>query len=224
MDSEFNNQVRYNCSLNDIGKEIELISSSFNFTFMEQEVGILSYTSISIEQSKNLLEISENIFDKKLYILDNSIVNLYKNNYKFNINGTMDDESFPYDKIILTLNLDKDKNSLNATCSSNKSDKNYIFSCNSTAAIKEKIISGFAALENGNLLVNVKEQTGFSSSKFYFFSTKRSSKLSAGVIIGIIIVLLFVIISLILSFYYMKKKKHYKSIEESSMTYMENNF
>ncbi len=129
MDSEFNNQVRYNCSLNDIGKEIELISSSFNFTFIGQEVGILSYTSISIEQSKNLLEIRENIFDIKLYILDNSIVYLYNNNYKFNINGTIDDESFPYDKIILTLNLDKDKNNiLNATCSSNKSDKNYILS------------------------------------------------------------------------------------------------
>ena len=89
----------------------------------------------------------------------------------------MDDETFPYDKIILTLNLDNHKNKiLNTTCSSNKSDNNYILSCNSTREIKEKIITGFATFENENLFVNVTEQTGFSSSKFNFFSTKKFFK------------------------------------------------
>ena len=78
----------------------------------------------------------------------------------------MNDEIFPYDTINLTLNLDNYKNKiLNATCSSKKSENNYILSCNSTRAIKEKIISGFAALENENLFVNISEQTEFSSSK-----------------------------------------------------------
>ena len=225
IDSEFSNQVRYNCSINANDKEIEFISSSFNFTFIGQEVRILSYSSFSIEKSQNLLEISENIFDKKLYILDNSLVYLYNNNYKFNINGTMDDETFPYDKIILTLNLDNHKNKiLNTTCSSNKSDNNYILSCNSTREIKEKIITGFATFENEILFVNVTEQTGFSSSKFNFFSTKNSSKISACAIIGIIIALLVIIISLILLFCYLKKKKGNKSIEESSINYMKNYF
>ena len=108
----------------------------------------------------------------------------------------MDDETFPYDKIILTLNLDNHKNKiLNTTCSSNKSDNNYILSCNSTREIKEKIITGFATFE-----------------------------ISAGAIIGIIIALLVIIISLILLFCYLKKKKGIKSIEESSINYMKNYF
>ena len=195
MDSEFSNQVRYNCSLNVQGKEIEIISSYLNFNFTEQEVEVISYTPISLGQSQNLLEISEtNIFDKKLYILDNSIVYLY------NINGTMEDVSFPYHEINLTLNLDNNNNKiLNATCSSNKSDNNnYILNCYSTRKIKGKIITAFSTFEKENLLVNVKEQTEFSSSEFFFFS-KNSSKLSSWEIIAIIIATSDTSISLILS-------------------------
>ena len=181
-----------------------MIPSDFlNFNFTEQEVEVISYTPISLGQSQNLLEISEtNIFDKKLYILDNSIVYLY-NIYKFNINGTMEDVSFPYHEINLTLNLDNNNNKiLNATCSSNKSDNNnYILNCYSTRKIKGKIITAFSTFEKENLLVNVKEQTEFSSSEFFFFS-KNSSKLSSWEIIAIIIALLVVIISIIVLFYY----------------------
>ena len=226
MDSGFSNQVKYNCSINANNKEFEFINPSFNFTFIGQEGRIITNTYISTGKSQNLLEISENIFDKKLYILGNSLVYLYNNNYKFNINGTlMNDEIFPYDTVNLTLNLDNYKNKiLNATCSSKKSENNYILSCNSTRAIKEKIISGFAALENANLFINVTEQTGFSSSNSYYFSKKNSS-ISTGSIIGIIMALLIVIISLILLFCYLKKKKSNKSkkeTEESSIDYMKN--
>jgi len=146
---------------------------------------------------------------KKLYILDNSILNLYNNNQTFNINGTMNDESFNQEKIILNLNVDDERSkNLNASCSSIKSNNtNYILSCNSTKVVSGTIKTAFTSFENENLLVYIVEQTGNASSRYNFYSKKRSSKLSTGAIIGIIISILIIIISVIFSFYYLKKKK-----------------
>jgi len=123
---------------------------------------------------------------KKLYILDNSILNLYNNNQTFNINGTMNDESFNQEKIILNLNVDDERSkNLNASCSSIKSNNtNYILSCNSTKVVSGTIKTAFTSFENENLLVYIVEQTGNASSRYNFYSKKRSSKLSTGAIMN----------------------------------------
>ena len=228
MNSQITDLIKYNCSFSNNGKKIESLSCSLDFNFNEEGIVITSVTPIALEQSQNILEISEiNMFEKKLYILDNATLNLFNNNYKFNITGTMNNETFNYDEINLTLsldNLDGKSKSLNTSCSSiNNNKNNYIFNCNSTTAIKEKIKCGFSTFEEENLLVNIAEQTVYSKSKFHFFSTKKTSAISAGIIIGIIIAIIIVIVSIILTFYYLKKNEKSKVKEDSTLIYLDKN-
>ena len=101
-------------------------------------------------------------------MLENSILNLYNNNQTFNINGTMNDESFNQEKIILNLDVDDERTKIsNASCSSIKSNNNnYILSCYSTKVVNGTIKTGFSSFENENLLVYIVEQTGNTSSKY----------------------------------------------------------
>ena len=226
MESQFK-KMKYKCSFNVYGKEIEFLKHSLIFKFSGQEVELLSYTGIALEQSNNLLEISSNIFEKKLYILDNSILYLYNDNYNFNINGTMNDESFNNDKIILSFNFDDNKNiSLNASCSSIKSNLNtYFLNCISMRVISGKIKFGFSSFENENLLVIIINQTESTLNKSYLYRTKENSKKKIATIIGIIIAILIVVISIIFTFYYLKKKKANsgKTKQDSSINYLNNN-
>ena len=220
--SQFNNQVKYNCSFISSGEEFELIKANYKFNFTEQDVEVISFSPNSIKDSENLLEIKNgDIFNKKLYILDNSTVTLFNNYYKLNFTGSMTDKSFNYNKIDLTVNIKNDVNKIiNVSCLSIKlNEKNYTLTCDSKEIIEDEIISAFADLGKDNLLINILEEKKVIVDYRHSFITKKKSKTNIGIIIAIILSFFLIFIIFIIIYYYLKMIKRNKIhiIEDSSI-------
>ena len=142
------------------------------------------------------------------------------NQYKFEIQGTMDNKNFNYNNLVLTVNIDDKKEEIiNVTCTSQKlKEQNYTLSCTSSKVVKGNLNSAFSNLGNDNLVVHFEEKK---ISQFYHLSTKQKKKVNAGIIAAIIICFLVVIILIILLLLWLKrKKKKEEQKEDSTLHYM----
>ena len=145
----------------------------------------------------NIQNAEEDIFNKSLYILENSTV--YINEKEFNITGELNGNisKLKNNKILIQFHFDKNKNNIkNSTCyliDTEKSNVNkVVLKCNFSESFNYNIIDGYSNLNNGSLIIIYKnidnniEMDETEPIKFRFH-WKSSSDISTGAIIAIII-------------------------------------
>jgi len=93
----FDNQNKYNCSLDTNGEEIESIKLDYNINFEEDDATIISNTPIADNNMNNLEKVEDStLFDKKLFIMDNCTTSINNEIKEFNITGIINDKEFNY--------------------------------------------------------------------------------------------------------------------------------
>ena len=152
--SDFDNQNKYNCTVETNGEEIESFEVDNNFVFQDQMVDVKANTPIATKQLNNLQNIGDSdIFNKQLFILDNSTMILEDN--ALNITGTINNKSFNYENINLSLNTENSNETKNISCKIIKlNEENYTLQCNPNGEKNFKADSAFANLGDDNLLIN----------------------------------------------------------------------
>ena len=223
--SGYENQDRYNCTLETNGEVIDNIQvSKFNFT--GQEVEIVGKTPFAEQYINNLQNIGNGeMFNKKFYILNNSTTNIDNNNNEFNITGTINDKSFNYRNLTLTLNSKESKEKTeNIPCKViDLNNEKYILKCNTDNELKANLDGAFANLGDENLIVNFvnKENStvDFDSKVIYFNNNNNNNKkkgLSTGGIVGIIIACVAVLIIATIVTILIKGRKNVDSLPQNS--------
>ena len=212
----FENQDKYNCSFETNGEEIDNIQINNNFVFKDQVVEIASKTPLALKYMNNLENVgNSDLFDKKLYILDNATNNIDNDKKEFNITGIIDDKNFNFENLILTISSDMENDkdySIPCKVINNK-EKNYTLKCNSNDDIKGNLDGAFANLGNENLIVNFVSN---SNNKLNFTSPiekinnipykKKKNGISTGGIVAIIVsCVALLVIATGLAFYCKKK-------------------
>jgi hypothetical protein len=150
---------------------------------------------------KHLQNIGDgDIFNRKLFILDNSTMVLEDD--VLNITGTINDKSFNYNDILLSLNTENSNEPKNISCKVIKlNEENYTLQCNPNNENNFKADGAFADLGNENLLINfvevensteddndgIGEIQDESSAGINNFHIKKGKKLSTGGIVGIVL-------------------------------------
>ena len=89
-------------------------------------------TPLDVKYIDNLQNVRDtNIFNKKLYIMDNFVLNIKNINNEFIISGIINDNSFNYTNLNLTINSERAKEKVvNIPCNViNNKDKNYTIQC-----------------------------------------------------------------------------------------------
>jgi Mg-chelatase subunit ChlD len=154
LDNKFENIDNFNCTLETNGEEIENMQIE-KYDFQDQQVGIIGETSISKAYKNNLQNVGDNdIFNKKLYILDNATRSIDNEHNEFNITGTINDKSFNYENVKLSLNSENEKPQDISCKVIKKDDNNYILNCKTDDQMKAELDGVFADLGNENLIVN----------------------------------------------------------------------
>lgn len=227
--SDFDNQNRYNCTVETNGEEIESFEVDNNVVFPDQMVDIKANTPIASKQMNNLQNIGDSdIFNKQLFILDNSTMIIEDN--VLNITGTINNKSFNYENINLSLNTENSNEAKNISCKIIKlNEENYTLQCNPNGEKNFKADSAFADLGNDNLLINfvdVKNSTEVSidetpittSGGINNFRSKKGKTLSAGGIVGIVlasVAALAIVISIIVC---LRSRKNYSNVNDTTVT------
>ena len=200
IDNNIENIIKYNCSFNTTGEDIDKIQiNNNNIYFVGQNISISSISPLALKYMNNLQDCNndKNIFDKKLYILNNS--ELIQNNNVFNITGELIGNELNNKNINLELILlseNKEENIENVSCAINKlnqNNNNYRLICTCNEEMVGDINnSAFSMMENENLLVLFKDNKNYhlnyTNIQYQRFNRKSNKKgLSAGYIVLIIV-------------------------------------
>ena len=213
VENEFDNQKRYNCTLETDGEDIENIQIDKNITSENKELNVsdIDVSPIGSKYINNIQEVGDSDpFEKKLFILDNSKVKVDRYNNEFNITGSMKETGFNYTNFSLELTLSKfsKEQNENVSCISIDEGGNiYTLKCNTDNDLKGNLKSAFSNLENGNLLVNFlgsakRVNLNFDKTPNLVIKNKSSGGISTGGIIAIIIpcVIILIAVTLIVIF------------------------
>ena len=155
--SDFENQIKYNCSVETNGEEISNVEVEDDLNFPDQIVEVKGKTPLAIQHMNNLQDIKEDdIFDKDLYILDNATMII--DDKELNITGTINDNNFSCDNVYLLLNTEDSDKPKNISCKVIKlNEENYTLQCDTKGEtnFETDSASAFADLGNANLLINI---------------------------------------------------------------------
>ena len=224
-----NDQKRYRCSIETNGEEISNIELDKNIKAEDDDMDF-SDTKVSPMGAKYMNKIQEigdeDPFNKKLYLLNSSLITVDNDNNEFNIVGEIkDDTNFNYKKIDLEISLLK--NSVEElsiiSCIPSKKENKYNLQCNTNNEIVGVLNSGFANLGNENLIVEISDsaKTNINFKEKYLKTDYRKSSggLSAGTIVAIIVPIAVVLIAsvFIIIYCYRKKKIISTNIGDSSI-------
>jgi Mg-chelatase subunit ChlD len=206
--SDFENQIKYNCSVETNGEEISNVELEDDLDFPLQLVEVKDKTPLAIQDMNNLQNIKgDDIFDKDLYILDNAT--MIFDNDKLNITGTINDTKFNYDNLSLLLNTEDSDEPKNISCKVIKlNNENYTLQCDPKGKtnFKTDTASAFANLGNANLLINIvdtknstineeigpndenKDDDGDGDEEMKLnYRSKKGKSLSTGGVVGIVL-------------------------------------
>ena len=217
MDDEFDSQSKYYCPVDTNGEEIENIEIDKNIQIEDIENLDIEVSPIAIKQMKNLQKIgNEDLFSKKLYILNNSTTVVNNDENIFNITGYIEDNDFNYSKLNLEISLlnNSDEKLENILCDSFKVNEGiYTLKCSTEKAMIGQINSGFSNLGKDNLIIYFLE--GEKKNLNFGIIQKNSSSggLSTGGIVAIFISLVIfigIVAGLIIFFFKKKKSKSCK--------------
>jgi hypothetical protein len=206
MTRENQNNILYNCSFPTNGEdidnlEVKTILEEYNFTGQDAE--IISASPIAIKFWDNLQNVGAgDLFDKKVYLLDQSIILINNENWAIDIIGVMKDKGFNYSKVDLTIALfsnNSQEKIENISCSTqNLYKENDTLNCFAEKEISGELKSAISDLGKDILIVNfvnTSNKIDFASKNGYRFDKKRNKGLSTGGIIAIALVSTFVICS-----------------------------
>lgn len=213
------NQFRYNCSFEINGEELENVGIIEN-NLDGQNIEIIDNSSMAIQFMDNIQNVGDtDIFNKKLYIFKDSNLHIDYNKKIINITGTIDDISFHYVSLYLTIIIieyDNSKHMKNIYCDIyNLNDNNYKLVCNSENETYLKLNGAFANLGEENLVIYFNDDI---NSTIYFNSStdnrdeiylniknRKKKKMPAGTIIAIILPIIFVIILIVFLLIWLNK-------------------
>jgi hypothetical protein len=160
--STIENQIRYKCSYETSGEEIDnvQINDKFNFSDGENNIEIASESPLAKKNKDSLQNIGNtDIFDgKELYILNDAHVE--SENNIFNITGQINKKDFNYDTLDLMITLhDQPKEATkNIPCLVNKINQDSLtLNCESELNLQGSVIGSFSNLRDANLLVDLKK-------------------------------------------------------------------
>jgi len=152
------NIIKYECKLLTNGKEINNIKSLDILEYNSQKIKIQKSSFLYLLYKDNIQNAEEDIFNKSLYILENSIV--YINEKEFNITGELNGNisKLKNNKILIQFHFDKNKNNIkNSTCyiiDTKKSNVNkVVLKCNFSESFNYNIIDGYSNLNNESLII-----------------------------------------------------------------------
>ena len=175
INSEYDNQKKYNCSLETNSEEIEKISINKTAEFDGQNVEILSFSSIAGNHMSNLLKIERNdLFERKIFIFDNCSITINNEIKEVNITGSIKNESeFNYDMINLTINTQENEGEVeDILCNVLKlKEENYTLQCNLEDVNNGDLRGAISQLEDEILVINFPNDTDTS---FYFKSNNQN--------------------------------------------------
>ena len=218
VENEFDNQKRYNCTLETDGEDIENIQIDRNITSENKELNVsdIDVSPIGSKYINNVQEVGDSDpFEKKLYILDNSKVVVDRYNNEFNITGSMKESGFNYTNFNLELTLStfsKEQNENVSCISIDEGENKYTLKCSTENDLKGHLKSAFSDLENGNLLVNFlgsakRVNLNFDKTPNLAIKNKSSGGLSTGGIIAIIVSCVIILIAVTLIVIFGLKRK-----------------
>ena len=162
----------------------------------------------------NLQNVQNNIFNKTLFILNNS--KIIENNVEFNITGNMlkTELEFDYKEIILQFEFQSKYNNNTdiryVNCSVFKlNQSNYILQCKTNTSNIDTIIKGYSDLGNANLVILFNNEITKIYSEPIKFYHKFYYKIGKNgvVILAIIIPCLIIFLIILALIYYFKSKK-----------------
>ena len=231
--NDFDNQNKYNCTVETNGEEVESFEVDKNFVFQDQMVDVKANTPIASKQLNNLQNIGDSdIFNKQLFILDNSTMVLEDD--VLNITGTINNKSFNYENINLSLNTENSNETKNISCKIIKlNEENYTLQCNPNGEKNFKADSAFADLGNDNLLinfVNVKNSTEDAideipvtpSEGINNFHSKKGKSLSTGGIVGIVLASAAALIIIITIIACLRSRQKYSNVNATTVSNVTN--
>ena len=222
IQSDIKNQIKYKCEFDTLGEYISNIKSLDIIEFNSHKVEIQSSSFLHALYKNNMQNAVGNIFNKPLYILEDSIIN--SNQKEFNITGNLD-EDFNYTKLPLQFHPDKESEIIiNLECSLFKSDGNKsILQCLPENTINTNIVDGYSNLSDSHFIVvfhNINNKIVMRSEK-KIENSESSKSLSTGVIIAIILAAIIVTAGIIVAIILIIKNK--KGNNENDYSKEENN-
>jgi hypothetical protein len=156
------------------------------------------------------------VFNKKVYILDQSIISINNENWIVDIIGVMNDKTFNYSRINLTIALlasNSQEKIENISCINEKLYKENDYdslNCFAEYEMSGELESAASDLGKDILIVNLLNSSNnkidFTYKNNNRFYKKSSKKLSAGVIVAMVLVLTFVLIITGITLILSKKK------------------
>jgi len=216
---EIKNQIKYECEFNTLGEDILNIKSLDIIEFNSQKIEIQDSSFLHTKYKNNIQNAVGNIFNKPLYILEDSIINSNEN--EFNITGNLEQES---NNTNLFFQFHPDKNSENiiqSKCEIYKlAEKKVILQCIPENQIISNIIDGYSDLDDGHLIVIFHNHDNKINMKYNFTinHSESGNRLATGAIIAIIIASIFVIAgstAIIILIYKKKEKKKSYNIDNT---------
>ena len=213
------NQVKYACEFTTNGNEILNIKSLDKIEINSQKNELKKISFLHSLNKDNLQNSKEDIFNKQLFFLENSIVN--NNDKEFNISGNLNEEEFNYNKLILQFHsIDKHNNTKirNLNCGVIKSnDKKCILNCIPKNPININILDGYSDLGESHLFIDFQNKDNLIQMNqdtnrgivYGYGNRSRDSGISTGAIIAIVVTIVVVIIfGIIIAIFFYRKNKN----------------
>ena len=159
-DSKINNLIKYECEFTTTGDEIIKVKILDKYEFGSQNVKFSGKSFIALKYMDNLQDSKEEIFNKKLYLLEDSKIE--KKNGKFNITGKLTENNFKYKNVNLQFNFKNNGNIgpefKTASCTAIHSNDEYILECTSENELKGEIGDPYSNLGDANLFIIFKNE------------------------------------------------------------------
>jgi len=211
--------MKYECNLSTNGKEIKVIKFLDIIEYNSQRNEIQNFSFLYTFYKDNIQISKEDIFNKQIYILKNSIVD-NNSEKEFNIVGDLNKNinKLNNNQILLQFHPAKNNSDIkNSTCyiiNLNKTNKNKLkLKCISNKFFYTNIVDGYSNLNNSILFIIFNNKTikiNINEVKYniFNFNMKSLNHRVLGIIIFIIICFFIVIFFLV-----WKKKRKKKKIE-----------
>ena len=207
--NDIKNQIKYGCEFDTNGEEISNVKSLDIIESNSQKYEIQRTSFLHSLYKNNIQNAKDYIFNKPLYILEDSIINY--SDEEFNITGNLNEDDFNDKKLLLQFHSDNNNEEIiKSNCWTNKLDeKKYILKCNPDEAINTFVVDGYSNFEDGNLIVMFHNEKNKIETKNTIIKKppESSSGKSFAILIAIIVPAIVIIVGAIVIIVCIKKRK-----------------
>ena len=219
-EEEAKEKISYSC---EIEVQIENIANvkiidEFNFSSINATISFSPLAENYKDKIQAVEKVFDNLINSTIYILENSKIGQYKNQY-FNISGVINEPKSKFQKIDINLMVFTNDENITKETQLNCTiieiiEKNYTINCKRNSENNNyNLQNAISIYEDEILVINFNNRTNSSitfenENKYrrYYFNNKKEN-LSSGGIVAIILVMIAVIISLIFSFTFLRRNE-----------------